>query len=178
MGVFCRVDRIFLSSIIAKEVKNKEESLHKKIRMKISDLLALDLGESVSVSNAPFTKIGQAEIKLDDGAKMFWLYDDEDNMLSVVPDEEELIFFQKIVEEIEPSDTILYQSKEYEFSYEDGGTDMVNQGETFVEEEDHYLFSDYQSKEGETVRLITNETTGEVVGYVGHTVSEEDIMEI
>ena len=146
--------------------------------MKISDLLAYTLGESVSVSNAPFTKIGQAELKLDDGAKMFWLYDDEDNMLSVVPDEEELILFQKIVEEIEPSETILYQSKEYEFSYEDGGTVVEIQGETFVEEEDHYVFSDYQSKDGETVRLITNETTGEAVGYFGRTVSEEDIIEI
>jgi len=146
--------------------------------MKISDLLTYELGESVSVTNAPFTKIGQAEVKLDDGTKMFWLFDDEDNMISVVPDEEELVFFQKIVEEIEPSDMILFQSKEYEFSYEDGGTVIEIQGEVLVEEEDHYVFSDYQSKEGETIRLITNETTGEVVGYVGHTVSEEDIMEI
>ena len=89
--------------------------------MKISDLLAMELGESVSIANEPFTKMGQAELKLDDGTKMFWLYDDEDHMLSVAPDDEELVLFQQIQEEIEPSDTILYQSKEYEFSYEDAG---------------------------------------------------------
>jgi len=146
--------------------------------MKIPDLLSYDLGESVSVANAPFTKVGQAHVHLDDGANMFWLYDDEDGMISVVPDEEELIYFQKIQEEIEPSETILFQSKEYEFSYEDGGVVKEIQGDALVEEEDHYVFSDYQSKDGETVRLITNETTGEVLGYVGHTVSEEDILEI
>ena len=146
--------------------------------MKISDLLAMELGESVSIANEPFTKMGQAELKLDDGTKMFWLYDDEDHMLSVAPDDEELVLFQQIQEEIEPSDTILYQSKEYEFSYEDAGIVKHVEGDPLVEEEDRNVFSDYQSKDGETVRLITNENSGEVAGYVGRTVSEEDLSEI
>lgn len=146
--------------------------------MKISDLLSLDLGESVSVANEPFTKIGQAEMKLNDGTKMFWLYDDEDHMLSVAPDEDELVLFQKIQEEIEPSDMILFQNKEYEFSYEDGGVVKKIEGDPFVDEEDHVVFSDYESKEGEIVRLITNENSGEVSGYCGRTVSEEDLLEI
>lgn len=146
--------------------------------MKISDLLALELGESVSVANEPFTKMGQAEVKLDDGTKMFWLYDDEDHMLSVAPEEDELVFFQQIQEELEPSETILYQSKEYEFSYEDGGSVKHVEGDTLVEEEDHNAFSDYQSKDGETVRIITNDNSGEVISYAGRTVSEDDLSEI
>ncbi len=146
--------------------------------MKISDLLAMELGESVSIANEPFTKMGQAELKLDDGTKMFWLYDDEDHMLSVAPDDEELMLFQQIQEEVEPSETILFQSKEYEFSYEDGGIVKHIEGDPLVEEEDRNVFSDYQSKDGEIVRLITNENSGEVTGYAGRTVSEEDLSEI
>jgi len=146
--------------------------------MKISDLLAMELGESVSIANEPFTKMGQAEIKLDDGTKMFWLYDDEDKMLSVAPEEDELMFFQQIQEELEPSETILFQSKEYEFSYEDGGIIKQVEGDALVEEEDHNAFSDYQSKDGETVRIITNENSGEVISYSGRTVSEDDLSEI
>ncbi len=146
--------------------------------MKISDLLALELGESVSVANEPFTKMGQAELKLDDGTKMFWLYDDEDHMLSVAPEEDELMLFQQIQEEIEPSETILFQSKEYEFSYEDGGVIKHVDGDALVEEEDHNAFSDYQSKDGEIVRIITNDNSGEVMSYSGKTVSEDDLSEI
>ncbi len=146
--------------------------------MKISDLLALELGESVSVANEPFTKMGQAEITLDDGTKMFWLFDDEDHLMSVAPKEDELVIFQEITEEIEPSETILFQNKEYEFSYEDSGKVKQVEGDTLVEEEDRYAFSDYQSKDGETIRLITNENSGEVLGYSGHTVSEDDLLEI
>lgn len=146
--------------------------------MKISDLLAIELGESVSVANEPFTKIGQAEVTLDDGTKMFWLFDDEDHMLSVAPKEDEIMFFSQITEEVEPSEVILFQNKEYEFSYEDAGVVKEVNGDARVEEEDRNAFSDYQSKDGETLRIITNENSGEVIGYYGRTVSEEDLSEI
>lgn len=146
--------------------------------MKISDLLAMELGESVSVANEPFTKIGQAEITLDDGTKMFWLFDDEDHMLSVAPKEDELVLFTQTTEEIEPSEIILFQNKEYEFSYEDAGVIKQVDGDARVEEEDRNGFSDYQSKDGETLRVITNENSGEVIAYSGRTVSEDDLSEI
>lgn len=146
--------------------------------MKISDLLAMELGESVSVANEPFTKIGQAEITLDDGTTMFWLYDDEDNMLSVAPKEDEIVLFHQITEEVEPSEVILFQNKEYEFSYEDAGVVKQIDGDAFLEEEDRNGFSDYQSKDGETLRVITNENTGDAVSYFGRTVSEDDLSEI
>jgi hypothetical protein len=146
--------------------------------MKISDLLAMELGESVSVANEPLTKIGQAEITLDDGTTMFWLYDDEDNMLSVAPKEDEIVLFHQITEEIEPSEVILFQNKEYEFSYEDAGVVKQVDGDAFLEEEDRNGFSDYQSKDGETLRVITNENTGDAVSYFGRTVSEDDLSEI
>lgn len=146
--------------------------------MKISDLLAIELGESVSVANEPFTKIGQAEITLDDGTNMFWLFDDEDHMISVAPKEDEIFLFQQITEEIEPSEVILFQNKEYEFSYEDAGVVKQVDGDALVEEEDRNAFSDYLSKDGEIVRLVTNENSGEMIAYSGKTVSEEDLSEI
>ncbi len=146
--------------------------------MKISELLSTDLGSSISVTNEPFTKVGQAEIMLEDGTNMFWLFDDEDHMLSVAPKEDELVLFHHISEEMEPSEMILFQNKEYEFSYEDAGTIKKVEGDPSVEEEDHVVFSDYESKDGEIVRIVTNENSGEVMSFVGRTVSEEDVLEI
>jgi hypothetical protein len=84
----------------------------------------------------------------------------------------------QITEEIEPSEVILFQNKEYEFSYEDAGVVKQVDGDAFLEEEDRNGFSDYQSKDGETLRVITNENTGDAVSYFGRTVSEDDLSEI
>jgi hypothetical protein len=146
--------------------------------MDMKTLLGLDLQEAVSVANKPFTYVGKSEVTLDDETVLYWFYDDDDAMLSIAPDDEELILFTKIEEEIEPDDSILYQSKEHEFSYEAAGTVTKVEGDSITEEEDRYLFSDYQSAEGQIVRLISNENTGEVSAFVGRVVSEDDVSEI
>jgi hypothetical protein len=146
--------------------------------MDIKDLLEIDLSKSISVFNEPFRYMGRAEITLDNGAVLYWMYDDGDVMFAVAPDEEELVLFHKIEEEIEPSDVILYQAKEYEFSYEDAGKITEIIGNPEEDEGDRYLFSDYQSQDGDTIRIITNENTGEVYQYIGKTVSEDDLTTV
>ncbi len=146
--------------------------------MIIKDLLRLELGESVSVFNKPFLYGGKARITLDNETKLYWYFDDEDGMFAIAPEEEELLLFTQIDEELEPDEIVLFQNKEYEFTYEDAGVVAETDGETIIEEGDRYLFSDYQSADGEIVRLVSNENTGETIGYVGRIVSEDDLTEL
>lgn len=146
--------------------------------MTIDDLLALPHGGGVSVSNHPFTYVGRSELKLDDDSHVFWLYSDDDELFSVSPDEEELVLFEQLEDEIEPDDSVFFRGKEYEFSYENAGKIVAVDGEASTEMDDRYLLSEYESSEGERLRLITNENTGEVTAYLGRTVSEDDLSEI
>lgn len=147
--------------------------------MNIKRLYKLKLGDVVTVFNKPFTYVGYAQIELDSGHRLRWLYDDEGRMLSVSPQDEEIILFHEIDEELEPEEEVLmYQGKEYQFDYEDAGNVLESDGEAVAEEEDRFLFSDYQMQGGEIIRLIENESTGESSAYVGTYASDEDVAEI
>ncbi len=146
--------------------------------MTIENLLALPLTQSVSISNHPFTYVGRSELKLDDDSKVFWLYSDDDEMFSVSPDDEDLVLFEELEDEVEPDDSVFFRGKEFEFTYENAGKIIAIEGDASTELDDRYLFSEYQSAEGERLRLITNENTGEVSALLGRTVSEDDLSEI
>jgi hypothetical protein len=147
--------------------------------MIIKDLLKLHLGDAVRISNKPFIHVGHTQIDLDDGQTIRWLYDDEGSMLSVSREDEEIIFFNELDEEIEPEDdTISFGTKEFEFSFEDMGTIVNVEGEAVGEEDDRYIYSDYQAADGELLRLVSNETTGEKMAYKGKYVSEDDVAEV
>lgn len=147
--------------------------------MTISDLLEKELGTNVSVFNEPFHYVGRSELELDGGQKMLWLYDDDGGMLSITPEDEELVLFEKLDEELEPDgEMILYQNEEFEFSYEDAGNVTSMEGDSVTEEEDRYMFSDYESADGRVIRVVSNENTGEAGGYLGRVVAEEDLAEI
>ena len=146
--------------------------------MTINDLLSLDLSEIVSVFNQPFTYVGRSEVTLDDDSKVIWMYSEDDEMLSISPDDEELVLFEQLEDELEPDETIFFRGKEYEFNYENAGKISAIDGETETEVDDRYLFTEYQSLEGERLRLISNENTGESVTYLGRIVSEDDLAEL
>jgi hypothetical protein len=147
--------------------------------MNINDLLKLELGAAISIFNEPFTYVGHAKIELDGGHTMRWLYDDEGNMFSVAPQDEELILFREIEDEIEPEDDmILFQSKEYEFNYEDTGAVTDTDGDAATEQDDRFMFSDYHAQGGGIVRMIKNENTGESMAYAGRFVSDDDISQM
>ncbi len=144
--------------------------------MKIKDLLSLEVGESVSVFNEPFEYVGHAQIELDGGQKMRWMYSEDDRMLSVTPSDDELMLFEQVEDDLEPEDEmILYLGKEYEFSYEDAGSVVGIEGDSVTEEEDRFMFADYEAAGGLIVRLISNENTGESSVYFGRMVSEDDL---
>ncbi|NQV89775.1 DUF4178 domain-containing protein [Candidatus Uhrbacteria bacterium] len=147
--------------------------------MNVKQLFKLELGAGISIFNEPFTYVGHAQIELDGGHTMRWLYDDEGRMLSISPHEEELILFREVDDEIEPEEEmILFQGKEYEFNYEDAGNVIGVEGESATEEEDRFMFTDYQATGGGIIRLIENENTGESTAYVGVFVSDEDVTQM
>lgn len=149
-----------------------------KPSMTIKELLSLDLSESVSIFNHPFLYVGRSELVLDDESKVYWLYSDEDELLSVSPEEEELVLFEKLEDEFEQDETVFFRGKEYEFNYENAGRISTIDGETDTEVEDRYVFTEYQALEGERLRIISNENTGEILAYLGRIVSEEDLTEL
>ena len=147
--------------------------------MKISKLLSLELGENISVLNQPFHFVGKAEVTLDDGTVNVWYYNDQSGLLTISAEEEEFVSFEHIEEELEPeANIILFQGKEYEFTYENAGKITNVEGDLISEEEDRYMFSDYDSADGEKVRLVKNENTGESMIYKGNVISEDDISEL
>ena len=147
--------------------------------MNIKELLEEDLGTTLSTFNEPFNYVGRSELELDGGQKMIWLYNDEDGILSVMPDDEELVLFDKVDEALEAEgETILYLNKEYEFSYEDAGKVSVIEGDSVTEVDDRYMFSDYEAADGRIIRLVSNENTGEKGTYFGRVVAEEDLAKI
>jgi hypothetical protein len=144
--------------------------------MNINDLFELEPGASISIFNNPFSYVGHADIELDGGQTMRWLYDVDGRMLSVIKADDELILFESIDEILEPeNETILYQGKEYEFSYEDAGNVKGIEGDATTEEEDRFMFSDYHGQNGGIARLISNSNTGEDTHYIGEPVSEDDL---
>lgn len=150
------------------------------MRMTIADLLQhQEPGAEFTVFNEPFSLIGSAQVLLDGGDMRHWLFERDGGMLAVSADDEEVIAFEHIEEELEPQgDTILYSGKEYEFSYEDAGVISDDMGDIPFESDDRLTFSDYESEDGQILRVITSEHTGDTIAYLGNMVVEEDILPI
>jgi hypothetical protein len=147
--------------------------------MTIKELFKLKLGDALSVSKVPFTYVGHAQIELDGGAKLRWLYDDEGNLFSISPKDEEMVFLREIGDDVDPDgDTVVFKEKEYEFNSEETGTVMDTHGESVAETDETLLVSDYQTAEGEILRVVNNEATGENLVYLGKYVSEDDVAEL
>lgn len=146
--------------------------------MTIAQLIRLAPDTNITVSNKPFACAGSCILSLDGDGKRSWIFEEDGGMLAVCAEDEEIISFESIDEEMEPEGgMILYRGKEFEFSYEDAGAVSKAAGDVEAEDDDRYAFSDYESDEGEIVRLVTNENTGEVKGFFGRMVVEEDIAE-
>lgn len=147
--------------------------------MTISDLLELEVGDRVSVFNEPFQLAGRAVIALANEQEMIWVLGENDLLLSVMPQDEELVLFEELDEIPEPdADMVLFRGNEFEFSYEDEGRATGSEGESTTEVDDRFIFSDYEGKDGEVIRLISNENTGERAAYLGKVVSEDDLARL
>lgn len=145
--------------------------------MKIDALISLEPDSELTIANEPFTYSGKAAVTLEGGDKLVWLFQADGAMLAISPDDEELMFYRQLDEVLEPeNETIGYQGKEYEFSYEDVGSVTEVDGDCPVDSDERYGFSDYESSGGERIRLIRNDSTGDVMVFVGSVVGEEDVV--
>ena len=147
--------------------------------MKLDQLLLATPGAELVIANNPFTYAGKADMELDGGDVRHWMFDASGRMLTVSPDYEELMLYRLMDEQVEAeNETIGYQGKDYEFTYEDIGSIVAVDGDAMVEEDERYAFSDYESDDGEMIRIVRNDNTGDVMCFIGSMVGEDDVMAV
>lgn len=145
--------------------------------MTIEELLALSPEASITVHNRPFTLQGTVTIALDNDGEHVWIVADDGRMLSIKPALQEILSFELVEEELEPEGSVIaYRGREFEFNLEDAGTVRRALGDVEHAEEDRYAFRDFEDDEGARVRLLTNETTGDVRAYHGVELEAEDVQ--
>lgn len=145
--------------------------------MRLDELLTMQPGVELMIANEPFAFSGKATVELDGSDVRYWLFSAEGGMLSVSPEEEEIVFYRSMDENVEPeNESIGYQGNDYEFSYEDVGAVTVVDGDARVEPDERYGFSEYESDKGELIRLVRNENSGESMAFVGSMVGEDDVV--
>ncbi|HBK33738.1 TPA: hypothetical protein DEP34_03485 [Candidatus Uhrbacteria bacterium] len=146
--------------------------------MHIQSILLLHPGQEVSVNNNPFDCVGRWSTVLDNGETLHWFVDTEDHVLTVAGEEEELVFFRLVDINPEPQEErVIYEGVEYENSYDDSGYVKDGSGETLLDEDNHITFADYESSEGNILRIVTDEDTGEHLVLLGQVIAEDDVNE-
>jgi hypothetical protein len=146
--------------------------------MTTSQLLQkLEPGMTLLVRNDPFEYQGRAEITLAGGDVVHWLFSDDGSFVSVNAGTDEMVDFWVADEEVERDeeepDAVGYQGESYELSYGDKGTVTAIVGEVPVEEGETYLFKDFENDDGELVRILENEASGDEQAYSGGVLVEE-----
>lgn len=142
----------------------------------------LQPGTTLLVRNDPFEYQGRAEITLHGGDVVYWLFSDDGSFVSVNPETDEMVDFWVAEEEVESDeeepDAVGYQGDSYELSYEDKGTVTAIVGEAPVEENETYLFKDFENDDGELVRILKNEASGDEQAYNGGVLVEESVSAV
>ncbi len=141
-------------------------------------------GHELLVQNSPFEISGRLTITLEGGEYNYWLLAHDGRMMSLNPDADEVIIFSPVSDDLNgdeetptgDEETVVIQGKEYEFTYEDGGTISDLEGETVLDLEDEISFRDFEAEDGEKVRSAVIMPSGDVYNYVGQVALEEDIM--
>ena len=141
--------------------------------MKLSQALELVQNDQpIVVRDKTFLPRGVEEARLETGEIVYWVYTKDGMWLSFDPDGEEILLFEDINEELEPEDdTVVYGGEDYEFSYEgvakvddaDGGTTTG--------------FKEFQNADGDIVRIMEDEATGDKTYAFGVKITEEDLQE-
>ena len=141
--------------------------------MTIAEVLsALQNDRPVVVRDKTFSAASLDELKLDTHETVYWAHGREGLWLSIDPGSEEIKLFEEINEELEPEDdTVVYRGDDYEFSYE--GTATIKDDDTGGA----MAFREFESADGDIVRITQYEATGDVVISVGTVITEEEIQE-
>lgn len=147
--------------------------------MTTEQLFSLKPNTTLLVKNDPFDYKGQAEITLEGKEIIYWFFGDEGNFISLNPSTEEIVFFQPTESELESDEEgAVFGGEPYELSYEDKGTVTKISEETAIDENDVINFTDYENDEGELVRVLENESTGESQIFTGRVLVEEEILAV
>lgn len=145
--------------------------------MNVEELLELEIDSHLTISTGVFTLTATSEVELEGETIHRWLFGSEDLLLAIKPEEEEMMLFTLLETTVEKDDNIVVeQGKDYEFSYQDRGHVKTAAGAGPYDENDELEFSDYEADDGDVIRLITNTFNGEERAYLGHMVTEEDIL--
>lgn len=141
--------------------------------MTISEVLeALKNDSPIVVGDTTFETRGLDVLTLATGESVYWASKRDGTWLSIDPSSEEIIMFEEIEEELEPEDdTVVYGGEDYEFSYEDTATLKNDEGEETV-----LRFREFESADGDIIRMTENESTGDVRVSLGTKLTEDDLQ--
>ena len=127
--------------------------------------------KAIVVRDRTFEPQGVDEIVLESGESVFWAHSKDGTWLSLDPDGEEVILFEDLDEELEPEDEIVvYGGQDYEFSYESKITLLTDDGGTIM------MMREFEGPSA-IIRLIEDESTGDVTASYGRKVNEEELQE-
>jgi len=141
--------------------------------MKISAALEILGNDSpIVVRDKTFNPRGVEAVALETGEKVYWIPSVEGVWLSLDPEGEEIVLFEDIDEEVEVEDDIVvYGGEDHELAYEGTATMAAEDGGKTM------IFKDYSSSDGEIVRIMEEETTGDKTAAYGIKLTEEDLQE-
>lgn len=127
--------------------------------------------EPIVVRDMTFSPRGVDEVTLDTGESVFWVRGSEGMWLSIDPEGEEVWLFEDLEEEFEPEDdTVVYGGEDHEFSYEAKATILEEDGGTILS------FKDYEGPTGKIVRIMEDESTGDLSFAYGMQITEEELQ--
>lgn len=141
--------------------------------MKISEALdLLENDQAIVVRDKTFNPRGVDAVSLETGETVYWVHSREGIWLSLDPEGEEIILFEDIDEELEPEDDIVvYGGEDYEFSYEGTATMSAEDGGKVM------TFKEFEDSSGEIIRIMEEESTGDISSAYGTKLTEEDLQE-
>jgi hypothetical protein len=131
---------------------------------------------AIVISDKTFEPVSINKVSLSTGDIQYWIKSDEGVWLSVDPGSDEIIMFEDIDEEFEPTDdSVFYSGEDYEFSFEADGKVYDEDGEQI----DTVEFKEYESPRGDVLRLTEYEVAADVVqSAIGWTITEADLQEV
>ena len=136
-----------------------------------------ELGNELQVLNSPFKYVGKTVLTLEGGETVYWIFAEDNRLLSVNPSTDEIIAFAPLEEEQDiEEDTIVHRGEEYELSYEDKGSVSSSDDGADFDSGTQVSLRDFESEDGEIIRVIATTQHEEPMSYIGQVTLEDDIL--
>lgn len=141
--------------------------------MTIPEVLdALQSDVPIVVGDKTFEPRGLDAVTLETGETVYWAHEKNGAWLSIDPASDEIILFEDIDEELEPEDdTVVYGGEDYEFSYEGTANITSDDGEDLA-----MNFREYESPDGDIIRITEEATTGDIRVSLGTKLTEDELQ--